>query len=406
MVKRIALQLMTLCLTVAAHGQIRVTLGPETTVTLPGVRPELIITLENVGSDVAQVDARFGLRVWPLGAEEPFIASADNPENVATFPWFHPDALQPGESAELYLVQNIAGSPWFCESELNQPGEVRLQISTPHGDSNWVTMVVTEPEGRDAEVWEIIKAHPGCYPFGLGQTIWNGYRDSSYGFFVQPPTGLKSAEERIAIYEEQIAMRPEHPLSDFCRLLQVRAQQELAGRFVDNRELDQALVHADAAREILDSLAQSRDIYVRTEAAKLLKRNYTAESIQREDQLLYGPPVLEVWPACFSPTEKGFDVLFASYRTKKPLDLPVGVDNKFTPPPFDRGQPTRFLQGNVILPWRLQYEGKEPQLVWHLNGENIKISAQEAEKLELPPCPARDADTEEWWWDEMERRGY
>jgi hypothetical protein len=64
-----------LLLASAAEGQIRVTLGPETTVTLLGVRPELIITLENVGSEVAEVDARFGLRVWPAGAEEPSIAS-------------------------------------------------------------------------------------------------------------------------------------------------------------------------------------------------------------------------------------------------------------------------------------------------------------------------------------------
>ena len=147
-----------LLLASAAEGQIRVTLGPETTVTFPGVRPELIITLENVGSEVAEVDARFTLRVWPEGAEEPFIASSGRDEADATFDWFHPESLEPGATAELYLVQNRAQIPWFDDDGVNQPGEYRLQISTPHGESNWITMVVTKPEGRDAEAWDAIKA--------------------------------------------------------------------------------------------------------------------------------------------------------------------------------------------------------------------------------------------------------
>jgi hypothetical protein len=407
MVKQSLTLFSLLFLAFGAEGQVRVTLGPETTTTLPGVSPEIVVTLENVGSEETNIDPRFALRARPDEATEPFLVAGWDPEGGERFPWFDPKTLGPGQSAELYLVQNEAVSPWFCDPELSLPGEVRLQISTPQGDSNWITMVVVEPQGRDAEAWQAIKDHPRCYPFGAGETIWNGgYRDTSYAFFVQPPLDGMSPQEQITILEERISMRPDHPLSDYCRLLQARAYQTMAGRNVDARALEEALGNANAAAALLEPLTKSRDGHVRSDATKLLERNYTAESIQKQDRILFGPPSFEMSLACFSPTAKGFDAMFSYYRTKEPLDLPVGEKNKFTPPPFDRGQPTRFTNDFALLPWRLQYEGNEKQLVWHLNGENIKISAHEAEKAGLPPCPARDADTEEWWWDEMERRGY
>ena len=37
------------------------------------------------------------------------------------------------------------------------------------------------------------------------------------------------------------------------------------------------------------------------------------------------------------------------------------------------------------------------RLVWHINGEQIKPSAKEAEKNEWPQCPDPAEDPEQWW---------
>ena len=382
-----------------AAAELRLTIGPDVVLALPAISHEITVTIENQGASPVQIENRFALRVWPHGAED-FVALGGFGEDTALmFDGMKTTTLRPGESLEFLVPE--ATAPWKCDTEMWSPGTYRVQLLSPEAASNEITLVVENPEGEDAAVWDWVSQRKeyGCSAVwsGLVDYVWEHQRASSYAFYTPPYPHHGTPEERIAVFERSISVDPGNPLADRYRLMVAESHQDLAGRLVSERRLEEALVHADAARELLEELMESRELYVKSEATRLLGRNYTWEGIQRSDRIRHGPPFFEIEPVCFSETERGFEVMFDGYRTKETLELPIGPANKFTPAPFDRGQPTHFRRGYYLLSWRLQHEGPQKQLVWHINGERIMLSAKEAEKNEWPPCPDPSEDPEQWW---------
>lgn len=53
------------------------------------------------------------------------------------------------------------------------------------------------------------------------------------------------------------------------------------------------------------------------------------------------------------------------------ISVAVGRENRFTPPPIDRGQPTTFKYG--LFPSAFTIETHEPHLTWHLQRQDIQI---------------------------------
>lgn len=63
------------------------------------------------------------------------------------------------------------------------------------------------------------------------------------------------------------------------------------------------------------------------------------------------------------------------------MSIAIGPENKFTPPPFDRGQPTTFPAHKRVLGVRI--ETNEPAVTWHLQNRTAHASLAKTE-----PCPA------------------
>lgn len=64
----------------------------------------------------------------------------------------------------------------------------------------------------------------------------------------------------------------------------------------------------------------------------------------------------------------------------KAIDIAVGNDNKFTPPPFDRNQPTTFKAGYFVFAFHVIT--REPALTWHLQGKTAQFKLPDA--IECP----------------------
>jgi hypothetical protein len=60
-----------------------------------------------------------------------------------------------------------------------------------------------------------------------------------------------------------------------------------------------------------------------------------------------------------------------------PVNIPVGLRNRFTPRPFDREQPTVFMPGRTPFypdaAFSIVFEGTA--LVWHLDGRTVTANA-------------------------------
>lgn len=86
------------------------------------------------------------------------------------------------------------------------------------------------------------------------------------------------------------------------------------------------------------------------------------------------PPAKSVKPIleCVEPNDIGTYTAHFGYLNENDynVDIPVGADNKFTPTPQDRGQPTTFMPGRTgYYPnsaFTVDFDGSE--LVWTLTG--------------------------------------
>jgi len=112
----------------------------------------------------------------------------------------------------------------------------------------------------------------------------------------------------------------------------------------------------------------------------------TRDEIVRTQQYARGEPVdsrITVVADCVQKTADGsyvvwFGIAVDGTTTKT---FPIGEENKFTSPPFDRGQPTEFRPGRRHLAFSVTTD--QPELVWHLGKENLVVRPREVQ--ECPP---------------------
>ncbi|RIL08731.1 MAG: hypothetical protein DCC75_08180, partial [Proteobacteria bacterium] len=69
-----------------------------------------------------------------------------------------------------------------------------------------------------------------------------------------------------------------------------------------------------------------------------------------------------------------------SYHNPNPFDIhtAVGPNNRFIPAPEDRGQPTSFLWGNVMLMPSIEFSAEEGSLTWSVHGSQATVTPDSA----------------------------
>jgi hypothetical protein len=83
---------------------------------------------------------------------------------------------------------------------------------------------------------------------------------------------------------------------------------------------------------------------------------------------------------CIIPLEDGAFIAYFGYRSEYETEITVAVgeENRFSPAPFDRGQPTLFVPGRSPLYPEAAFSvvSDVDTLVWYLNGRTATASSE------------------------------
>ncbi|HET8773578.1 MAG TPA: hypothetical protein VFP80_07300 [Thermoanaerobaculia bacterium] len=318
--------------------------------------------------------------------------------------------LAPGETRDVSFWAGPESPTWFAaDARLLSPGTYRFQlVSHPKLDSaalanvnravdqagvadavvsNEATYTVETPDGEDAAVWELIRQlrSPTLWRDALGTQIWQAHPSSRYAAFSLRVKNPTDPEMGIAAHEAALAKHPSPAWAEWSRLAIAEYEVQRKLDFLSERDADGAFAATERAKAIVMELKDSGNPHVRKEAQRILKTDVrTRDQIVDSVRRLSGE-IREVRPfvACIEAVEGGKHRFWFGYdnTASEPLSIPIGRDNRFTPPPSDRGQPTVFPTSGAKL--GLQVVTDEPALTWHFQKYNVHASVAATQ-----PCPA------------------
>ncbi len=408
-----ALLLVLASLRVEASVVLRIWVEPPSQ--LPFIAPSLRVEAVNTSSTPAELPLTVALQVMPSDGK-PFIAHLGPPPYVR-ITWFRSDdddaasiLLAPDETRDLSFWAGPA-SPVTADSRLLSPGTYRFQlvahdklnsdllegldrVADQRGGltdpilSNEATYVVETPEGEDAAVWELIKQllSPTLWGDSLGSRIWAEHPSSRYAAFCFNDPKTNDPDVSIAAYTATLAKQPDRAWADRYRLGIARDELTRSSKFVDDSDAEGAFQAKQRAKSILTQLArEGLSPYLREEAQDLLDTHiWTREEIVHFIKRLNNELIeTEPFAICVENTDDGKHIFWFGYHnyTQEPMRIAIGRENKFTPPPFDRGQPTVFPRGDTLLGVRIVTH--ESAVTWHLMTHDVQASLAESR-----PCPA------------------
>ena len=400
--------IVTPCMT----GAVVLSLRVEPEEDLPGLPRVLRVEARNESAVPLELPAKVSMQVTPSSGE-PFIAYTffRGLDRVTQFSAPHPIMLGPGEKRDLSFVPGATDAWFAADARLLPPGTYRLQLVADPGldsgkmeerellrvldqpglvspvISNETPFIVQEPTGGDLAVWNRIRTltAPTMWTVQLAEEIWRDFPDSRYAAYAIPSVNGREPEEAIAILQKAIARAPDRATADWHRLEVARQEMFRAAR-LEVTDLEGALAAYDRARTLLEVIARQSGIATQKErAAAMLDDIPTREEILRTQKRVRGESVdsrITIAVDCVAKTSDGkfivwFGVAVDGTTTKT---FPIGSANKFTPPPFDRAQPTEFRPGRRHLAFSVLTD--EPQFVWHLDRENLVVRPRETEE-----CP-------------------
>jgi hypothetical protein len=400
----VALAIAGLC-SAGAQAQVQMQLSVEPERGLPGIPSSLRVIVRNTGSTAISVPSNVALRVT-AGDRPPFYA-VQGPRGVSReidLPVLdrHPE-VAPGQSIDVTMWASGEHSPtWFiADSRLTKPGTYRIQLvcgitldedhrphrAEPFVTSNEVTYTVVEPSGVDALAWNHIRSVGSPWKTSLGDQIWASWPTSRYAAYYLPQhRPADDYASNIEICERAILLRPEPIYIQAHRMQMAFLYVNRMDRAIEKHDVAAAIAAAERARSLYSELSrEALDPAVRLSSSEQLKgRVPSPKAIVRLIRLLSGETVdLLPFADCVQRRADGGVYVWFGYENANSAEirLPIGQQNRFTPAPFDRGQPTSFAPDSVHLVFAVKADA--PQLTWHLQGETAHARVDA-----MPPCPA------------------
>jgi hypothetical protein len=288
-----------------AAAPVDLTAALSSPTTLPGIAPDLYLTLTNKGDKTVNLPATAVLRVFPPDGE-PFFAVAGGIRTTTALAMLDDNGvdLAPKQSRSVSILATpIPELPnWFEDERLNIPGLYRLQVALPAPPpysgtirSNEVTLTVAEPKDIDAAVWQqMLAGSPNARPASsiwravpprLARDLLEKYPHSTYGpylayipFLELAGTNKRALEQFPAI----VAAYPGTAVANYLRLLladEHSAKMNAAAHMVEPPDTATALRERQIARDAYSALVKdSPSPYIRARAAASL-----ADVNSRED---------------------------------------------------------------------------------------------------------------------------
>lgn len=405
---RVLIFAVTLLLATTLSGQLQVTIAVEPHSDLPGIIPSLRVAVRNNGSVPVDVPDPAALWVTPTTGDGFYAESGRYAESRTGRLEREPEeqviTVAPGTSRDLTFWH----ADWFrADKRLQVPGSYRLKLlvgsdlddkndpdvshhpprptrPTPMS-SNEVTYTVLEPTGEDAVVWNRMAGN-GCSP-QLAEEIWQSHPTSRYAAYCVPEVQGVDYAAAIALYEAAIEKNPNSMTADSYRLRIAHSELGRMHRAMSADSIANAVAASDRARVILTALARDASVpdTRRAAAEKLRTYVWTREQIQHMIDVRKGIGPKEVIPvaSCVETRAGGKKFVWFGYanETRHAITVPIGSENKFTPPPFDRSQPTIFPA--TIRQLAFAVEANAPHLTWHIQKRQYQVKVSE-----IDPCPA------------------
>jgi hypothetical protein len=392
---------------------------------LPRLTPYLQVWATNDSSSPAELPTKVALQVTSPSGQR-FIAQygtrsisddgSSVPRYTMEFDTKPAVTLAPRESRDLTVWNGI---DWLDTDDRfgNTIGTFRLQLVVDRGLneeklegltrvvdqqgliepllSNEVTMTFEEPKGADLEVSKFLEDEQ--FPCDAAERIWRDYPTSRYAVYC--PRDWNNREDRlkqIAGYQAALALDPPPILAERYRINLADAWTSRAW-VLHTKDLEGTIDAYDRARELLQPLAKHSILAGhREKAAEMLEnevkeRDEIVEAYERAHGRNDLP--LRSYAVCFEDLSGGARKIWFSYQNRNsvPMEVPLGNDNKFTPPPFDRKQSTTFKPG--MNDFAFNIVTREPSLVWHLQGNTAHFKLPETRE-----CPKGfDPNDRETW---------
>jgi len=395
----LALVFTVLSTPVRAEIVLKLSVEPESN--LPAIAPTLHVTATNNGNTPAALPNRVALLVYPVNGPSFAAYSAfrgddrmDNFEEITD----SEIVLAPKETRDLTFWASPDGPAWFAgESRLYSTGVYRLKLLVDaklHSRfladeplptafpelanpifSNEAVFTVRKPEGVDAEVWQLIRKRWSGWVDELANVIWNKYPSSRYAAYCIRKVAPSTPEQEMGFFRDALARNPDPSMGDWYRYNIARNQLQVARNFERQEDVDAAVREYDAVRRELEYLAKSaHQPKLRGLAQAYLPQAHTREDVLEQIEIDHGRGKLSP-EVCLEEGLNG--QLIARFLYENPrrdaISVPIGVDNKFTPPPFDRGQPTTFEPGHnghdavrIVL--------DTPEIIWHLQKKDVRAN--------------------------------
>ena len=386
-------------------ASVTISLTAVPTTSLPRLQPTLRVVVTNETPDIVPLPSRVALLVKPTG-RDPFWAYAGiRGDDVVT--GFNPALTTPLAAHEKRDV-SFWSSPdepvWFVvDPRLWAAGSYRMQLvaadnldpaaltptSTEFGTavvSNATTFTVETPKGDDAAVWNLVRAaRRTAWPDELAGQIWADYPNSVYAAFAVPvvPNDVIATNRNL---RSAIEKWPNLPITAWRRLLLAFNLTNRAHSAMQAADVDAAAdLFREARKSLEEAIKGTLDPVLRGRAQEMLDRDIlTKEEIIRELTPRAGSSDgLAPYALCTATTaDSKLSVWFGiDNPSTQAITVDIGEDNKFTPAPFDRGQPTRFPAGVNDRAFAVLTD--EPSLTWHLQKNNLHVEIRQ-----LPDCSA------------------
>jgi hypothetical protein len=395
---------------------------------LPGLPRTIRVLLTNTAGEPVTLPVRAALQDAPSEGK-PFIAYSGlrGEDRLRELPVKGSLVLAPGETRDVSFWAS-AGDGWFeADRRLLAIGTHRVQLVLGEGldsvklggvsriqdqpglgaaiVSNETTYTVLEPKGADLAVWNLIqeKRQGTCAP-AVTEVLWRDYPDSRYAaycpieiFASDDASPEVTARKQIAALEAALAKNPDPLRADWLRLRVADSEISL-GWALHDKDMNESLKAYGRAQVLIERLLRDSVPPQQAEAAALRPEILTRDFLVKLEKASKGiyDQTIKVRARCAELLSDGrYSVWFGhTNETPSPITVPKGPENRFTPPPFDRGQPALFPAGIHTVSFRIVTA--EPHLTWHLQ----KKTVLQVKPAEVRRCPEGfdPADWSTWEW--------